>query len=193
MAIEIDEAELANYKALSGFLNKALANPKTRREILKVQKQLDPNASIPELDANEPVLGEVDALRKELASFREENAKERHDREERDRVAALTTRWNTGRDSLRKAGYNEDGIKKIEEIMEQEGIANHDVAQAYFERLNPPPAPVRPAAAAFNMLDQIHGAPEDVFKDLISSKGQDDNVLQRSINKVLSDTRSGRV
>jgi len=191
--IEIDEAELKNYQNLTGFLDRALKNPATRRKILEAQKTLDPNAVIPEIDAAAPLAAELDTVRSEAKALREEMAADRAKREEDARMATLTTKWNKGRELLENAGYTAEGIQRIEKLMEEEGIASHAVALSHYERLNPPPAPVNPASVGFTLLDNIQaGGSDDYVKALMESKGKDNGALDQQVRATLNEFRGNR-
>ena len=70
MPIEVDENEYAVMKQLSGFAQSALNNPKTRRQILEIQKVLNPDAAIPELDAAKPFNEAVSAVANEVKELK---------------------------------------------------------------------------------------------------------------------------
>jgi hypothetical protein len=49
--VEIDEAELRSHRAVTEAMQKMLANPKTRGQLLRLQKTVNPDLVIPEVDA----------------------------------------------------------------------------------------------------------------------------------------------
>lgn len=154
MAVEIDENELAGYKALTARVQAWMGNPEARRKVLEATKLIDPNAVIPELDAAKPINDAMGKLSEDLAAFRKEVSEERTKREEHNKLLELNSKWESGRVKLRGEGYTEDGIKKIEELMEKEGIANHEAGAAYFDRINPPEQPIMPTDSGFDMLKE---------------------------------------
>lgn len=186
--VMIDESELENYKSLTGFIQKALANPKTRESILRAQKTLNPDASIPELDAAEPLRNELTAMREEMKTFREETLREKQDRDQAEKMSKMSQKWEQGRDRVRAQGYSEDGIKAVEALMENEGILNHEAGLAYFERLNPPSDPIAVGSSRFDLFGQKEGD-DDFMKSLMESGG-DMSVFDKGLNKILQDVRT---
>ena len=184
----ISEEELGNYRNVHAFLTKALSDPKTRRKVLEVQKELNPNAAIPELDAAEPINQELSQMRKQMTEFMEATAKREEDREKQETTRSLNSKWEKGRDGLRAQGYSEDGIKAVEDLMEKEGILNHDAGLAYFERLNPPNEALNSSGGKFNIFNQSTGQ-DDLMKTLIESGG-DPHVFDQQLNKIMSDIRT---
>lgn len=159
--IEIDENELAQYKALSGEITKAMANPEARRKVQEALKITDPNRVIPELDAAKPLQEALNKVDERISLLDKKLLEDAAAREAAEKVTALKAKWESGRAELRAEGYTEDGIKKIEELMEKEGIANHKAGAAYFDRLNPPEIPVAPQDSGFDMLTKPFTQGED--------------------------------
>lgn len=190
--IEIDEADLSHYRNVTGFLDRALKNPKTRRQILEAQKTLDPNAVIPELDTAASIATELEAVRAEAKATREELAADRAKRDDDTRMAALTSKWQKGRELLENAGYTAAGIQAIEKLMEEEGIASHAVALSHYEQLNPPASPINPASVGFTVLDKVQSGTDDYVKSLMASKGKDEGALQTQIREAINEVRGSR-
>ncbi len=141
--IEIDDSELASHRQVTETMQKLLANPKTRNMILRAQKIANPDAVIPELDATEPLRGELEDVRSTLASLTETLAADRAEREKASKMQALEKQWNAGRSKLRNNGYTDEGLEAVEKFMEDKGLADHEIAAAAYERFNPPQEPVR--------------------------------------------------
>lgn len=188
--IEIDEVEYAQRKALSDFVQSALSNPKTRRQVLEVQKALDPNRPIPELDASAPLMEEIKSLRDEMAADKKARLEAEQNREDEAKLARTRGRWNDGREKLKTRGYTEEGIKAIEKIMEDEGVLNHDIAAAHFDKLNPPPSPVTTGSNRWSFLPSKDDGGDDLMKKLMA--GDDEGFLQGSLGQVFNDIRGGR-
>lgn len=187
MPVEIDESELAGLRNLQATVNKMLQNPKSRDKLLRAQKDLDPNISIPELDAKEPVMEEIKKLSDRFEAFATESAKEKTAREENERVSSLKNQWERGRASLRDAGYNDEGVKKIEELMEKEGIANHHAAAAYFDKLNPAPEVIKPMNNGFEIFSPTSRTSADT-KMLFENP---DQWADKVIAETLAESRGG--
>ena len=190
--IEVDEAEFLRSEELRKTVEKMLAHPKARRKILEARKEFDPNAVIPELDQAKPVedalsavTKQIDDLKKELS---EKETKSAHDRKLED----LNTRFAAGRAALKKQKWTEDGIKALEELMEKNGIVDHEIGVAYFEKLHPPQTPVTPnGSGSWNFLDVPKEGDDDI-KSLIASKGENEPLLRKMTNEALMEVRNSR-
>ena len=141
--VEVDDRELAEYQKITGFLKQGLSNPKTRRKILEVQRTLNPEAAIPELDAAAPMQDELAEVRKTLAEMNKTLADDKAEREQQKQLASLQRQWDKGRALLRKQGYVDEGIEAVEKFMEEKGIADHEIGAAAFEKLHPAHEPIK--------------------------------------------------
>jgi hypothetical protein len=150
--VEIDEAELRSHRAVTEAMQKMLANPKTRGQLLRLQKTVNPDLVIPEVDAVEPFQAEMGEVKSALAGMQKMLADERAEREAERKQAELRTSWEQGRSKLRAAGYTDEGLEMVEKFMEDKGIADHEVAAAAHERLHPPQQPVRSASSGFDIF-----------------------------------------
>ncbi len=178
--IEIEESELANLKAVNTFVEAGLKNPKTRTQLLGVQKTLNPEAVIPELDAAEGVMKSVNAISERLDGFMKKLDERDTQSEETRRTNALQEKMTKGQQYLRDSGYGDDGVKKIEELMLQEGISSYAAGMAYFERLNPPPKPSNGSSSRWPAPIGDIASPDN--KALWESQGDDDTWLHDAIN-----------
>lgn len=192
--VEIDETELQSFRTLTGQVQKIMANPAARRKLLEAQKESDPSVVIPELDAAQPVMAELKKLSDSFDAFKAETAKEKTEREEKDRLAVLGTRWDEGRKYARaQAGYTDEGLTQLEKFMETHGVADHKIAIPAFERENPPPEPVQPSGAgsAFNIFGDKR--PEDsAITQLLEGKIGENQFLDKAVGETLRDLRGGR-
>jgi hypothetical protein len=138
------------------------------------------------------VKSEIAKLREEMVAERELRAKERQEAEERRRLDDFRALWNRQRDALRQSGWTDDGIAQIEKHAETRGIPDLEVAAAHYEKLHPPAEPVAPTGGgAWNLFDTP--APDDTFvKDLMASKGDNDQALDREIAATIKDFRSSQ-
>lgn len=183
---DISEADLANYQRVHKFVANAMNNPTTRRKVQEIQKALDPNSVVPELDAAAPIMAEVDELRKGLTTLTDSINKDRDDRKAGESLANLKTQFEKGRASLRAAGYTPEAIEKIEKIMEEKGVADHDVAASHFDKLNPAPAPVVGGGNRFEIF-QESARTDERLKPLFD--GHEEVFLNREIGATLRDLR----
>lgn len=191
---ELDEAEFARYQALKqnapvvAMVEQIMGNPNARKKLLEARKAVDPNAAIPELDAAKPIEEAVSGIREEFATIRKELADEKAEREKERSLATLNANWSKGQAKLRAAGYTEDGIKAIEKLMEEQGIANHEAAAAYYDRLNPPAEPVAPTSTRMDIF--AAPAKDDVMKML--HEGDEDGFLNTQIAAIRAESRTAR-
>lgn len=157
---EIDENQLVAFQNLNGFVQKAMANPKTRREMLKIQKVIHPEIAVPELDAADPVLDELKALRtqfEEDKQAREDAAAKSADESQK---SQWERQWLSGRKKLVDSGVNAEGVEAVEKLMSERSIADHEAGWALFERLNPPPPPPMTGSSRFNWFEGMDKQPD---------------------------------
>jgi hypothetical protein len=188
--VQIDEAELEQYKRLHGAAQAILANPESRKLLHKAQKIVNPQARIPEVEIEETVQAQVGGV---LAEVQKLNQRLDADKTEREQAAALATAqagWDKQKFDLRAKGFTDDGIAKIEEHAVKEGIANLRAAAADYMALNPPPAPQTPSG--FGGWDFFgEGPKEDTFMPkMLESKGDNDGALNNEIAATLTEFRS---
>lgn len=189
--IEVDELEFQNNKQLKDLVGKMLKNPDARRRVLEAQKIIEPNAAIPELDAAKPVQDAVAALSEKFDKAIGEIKADRDKEKDEARLASLQSRWRSGQDFLKANGYNEEGIKKVEDIMEKRGIASHEDAAKIFEFENPPPPPTTPSGmGSYNFFAKDNGG--DDWKELLQSRGESESVLNKMTSAALADVRNQR-
>lgn len=187
--VEIDETELGQYRQAVAFVQGALADPKTRRKILEVQKLRHPDVAIPEIDAADPILAEVQKLGERVEAFITETQQEKAAREDRDRQATLAQQWEAGRAMARARNYTDEGLKNLEDFMEKKGVADWEVGMAAYEQLNPAPPPAVTGSTHWHLFDQqTREAPD--FKPLFD--GDDETFLAQAVPAALRDVRQGR-
>jgi len=170
----------AQYQELLGAhrLMTALTTGETRNETLKLFKKLNPKAPIPEIDAAEPVLTEVSALKKELETLRQTLSNEKQDmklQQSFDRLA-------------RERGITADGLEKIKGLMVQKAIADPDAAADHWEKLNPKPEPIQPAGYVGSSFMDVEGD-----KELEPWLQNEDRASDQAIAEVINEYRSGAV
>ncbi len=189
--VEIEESELAALQRVNQFATTALANPRTRNAMLKVQKTLNPEQVIPELDAAEQVRGEFAPVMEQLAALTKKLDERDTKADEDRRTAEANARISAGHAYLAKHGYQAEGIAKIEELMLAEQTTSYAMGLALFEKLNPAPSPAdmsRTSPWGANLDPGIQTS--DDYKRLWESQGQDQQWLDESIAKVRSEFRN---
>ena len=179
------DAEFRVAKPNKQLLDKLGKNPKTRSTLLRLMKEDNPELAIPELDAAQPVLDEVKALRERL------DAKEKKEQEDAAKLAKEASEREAaqaiehGRALLQRKGYQKEGVEKIEEMMKARNLPDYEAAMALFERDQPRDAPAIPSNLnrSWDFL-----APGEDDKDVIAAvslpKGRaQENALQRATMK----------
>ena len=185
--IEVDENELAALRRVSGFVKTALGNPETRRTILETQKKLNPGVSIPEIDAMGPVNETLAEVRKELKAAQDARALDKSEREARGVQDNAQREWNKGRKALRAGGWNDEGVRVIEDFMEKRGIADHEIAAAAYEKMHPATeAPIGSGPMRFDFFSAKTNS--DMLKPLF--EGRDEEFLRNMIPQALAEVRS---
>lgn len=185
---ELTEAQLAEFQNIDAFVRRGLAHPKTRRKILEVQKTLNPDTAIPEIDESDPIREELATLRGDIAKDREDRERRDAEREEQQRLAQLSTKWTAGQTLARKKGYADEGLSKLEKFMEEQGILNHEAAIPYYEQLNPPPSP---AISSGTRWDFFGPQPADGPDLKLLYDGHDEQWLNTVIPDTLNRVRNG--
>ena len=184
---EITDQQLAELKNIDAFVRRGLQNPTTRRKLLEVQKTLNPDTPVPEIDESDPLRQQIADLDGKLTKFQEDLAKSRSDEQEQARLAQLTGQWKEGQTFARKHGYADEGLKKLEAFMEEKGIPSHEVAIPYFEKVNPPPVQATNSGSRWDFFGpQPQDAPD--LKQLFD--GHEEQFLNQTIADTLNRVRN---
>lgn len=193
IAIEVDEVEYANQQRLTQLYGQMMADPKAREQLTRAAKLVNPKAVTPELDAKDEVLGALAAERAERIALQEQLAADRAEREQDKALAQFSTGWEAQKAQLRKEGWQDEGIEKVEEHAKTLGIANLSVAAAHLEKITPPQQVAQ--SSGFAPFDSFNPTERDNenFKALMANGGQDDPMLEnKMIREAIDDFRSGR-
>lgn len=186
---EIEEAQLVNYKTLADFVQRGLANPKTRSLLKQAEKELFPDRAVPEVDAKAEVMEEMAKLREQQANFIKEQEEREAKRKEEEGKANLGRQWQTGQQKARAAGYTDDGLKALETMMEERGIFDHEIAMPFFEKLHPPPEPTTVGSGqGWNFFEKPSDGPLKEAMDALL-EGHDEAFLQAAIPDALKEAR----
>ena len=185
--VEVDEAELTRYRQISGFVNSALNNPKTRRKILEADKTLNPDKAIPELDESDPLRDELRAMREEMTKDREERAKRETEENEKKSKADWDRQWARGQQKLRDLRVSDEAITEIEKLMSDRNIVDHEAGLALFEKMHPAPPPVMNGSSRFGWFD---GAEKDDPDIKLLLDQNYDEFLGQAIDKARADFRA---
>ena len=170
----------AQYQELVGAhkLMTALVNGETRKDTLKLFKKLNPQAPIPEIDAAEPVLNEVSALKKQIESLQKKLDDEKQDAKLQSAFDRLS----------RERGITGEGLDKIKTLMVEKAIADPDAAADHWEKLNPKPDPITPAGYVGSSFMDVEGD-----KNLEPWLQNEDRASDQAIAEVINEYRSGAV
>jgi hypothetical protein len=191
--IEVDEEQYNSGQVLKQKLGQIFANPDAKKLLQKAHKMVDPKAITPELDADEKMTASESALRKEFEDYKAAQEKKESEALEASQKTQGEARWNAGRDALRQRGFTEDGIKAIEELMAKEGITNHKIAADSWERDNPPAMPAMPGGTGgWNFLDQSASDSDEDIKKLISTRGDNDSLVEKMALQTLAEMRQSQ-
>jgi hypothetical protein len=185
--IEVDEAELARYRQITGFVQTALNNPKTRRKILEADKALNPDKAIPELDAADPLHDELKSIREEIQKDRDERKAEADAKKADDDKASWDRQWSRGQQKLRDLRVSDEAIGEIEKLMTDRNIVDHEAGLALFEKMHPAPPPVMNGSSRFGFFD---GAAKDEPDVKMLLDQNYDDFLGQAIDKARADFRA---
>jgi hypothetical protein len=168
----MDQAQ--QNEAAFKLVDQLMSNPETRRTMQLAVKKINPKASIPEIDAALPIMGEMQKMSKRLDELTSELTR-------RDAQEEMRSKQNT----LKEQGYSTEAVNRIEKLMAERSISDYDAAAALFDRQNPAPAPSRPSYAGSRFMDT--GA--DDFKKYMKDP---DAWVEEETSKAIADFRAGR-
>jgi hypothetical protein len=187
--IEVDEEDFLRSQKLRATVERVMSDPDAAVLVEQAIKKIDPNAKTPRLDARKTVAEPVDALRKEITDFIAAQNKDREERDSQAKRDALQAKIDAGFTKLRQDGYNDEGIKKIEALMQEKGLLDPTDAAIIFERMHPPAAPVVPTGGAWNFVDSPKDGGDVYERALLDSKGNNDLIADRKALEVLAEIR----
>lgn len=196
MPVEIDETQLGSLNTIAKITQGLLNNPKTRKAYLSAVKEAHPNIAIPEIDAAAPIEQHMSGIEKKMTDFMIKMEADR-EAERTERVKRGVDRQvDEGRLLMRKRGYTDEGIKAVEDMMSAEGIGDYNNALKIYEHDHPLPSVGRPGRTnIFEFIDESAKPAEkqaEYIKDLMATRGDDENVLNRQISTVLNEVRAGQ-
>ncbi len=185
--VEVEESDLRTLREAHELLSKLDKNDKTRKSLLKLVKEIDPSRKFVELEAEEAAQqiassakSELDArsaaLEGELKSLKAERQAEKSARD-----------MEAARGNLRAQGWDDDGIKKIEELMVARGIPDYDAAAALVEKQLAPNKP------ADRYLGKSWGLtqPDDGDTDHELLMKNPDAFKRKMVNQTMAELRGG--
>jgi hypothetical protein len=166
--MSLEDMSFEQRDQLALLMRELSDNPATRKDVLRLTKQIKPDLVIPELDIENTTKSYVDKLEQRLM---ERDAKDR----EQDAVRDLEAR----RSKLMKKGFvqNEDDIHEVEKIMLEKGITNHESAAEYWQWMKqsatPTPTGYNPSAVSKFDLGKYYKNPVGAARDEASKALQE--------------------
>lgn len=186
---EIDETELLQLRRLHGVAQKMNANPEAKKLLERAYKAVEPNAPTPALDQEKLIQEPLAEANKRIAALEGELKKDKEDRESASKLSQLNAAVESGFAKLRQEGWQDDGIKKVDELMKEKGILDPLIAAAYIEKQHPKQDPVTPSGSgSWNFIDGVQDGEADL-KKLIDSKGQSEALSDKMARDALTEVR----
>ena len=166
-----------------------LDNPQTRRAYLENVKKINPNVSIPELDAAEPLhhaLAEERKARERLEASIEE---ERNNRKEEQ----IRKNLEESRDSVKKKyKFNDEQLASVEKWMVDEQVNNYEVAAKFF-RMQNQAADTQAATRPYEIQSNTYEFPQ-AWKGINANSGRDiAKISKQEAFRTLNDMRKQAV
>jgi hypothetical protein len=188
--IEVEESDLLASAQTVKAVQAMLANPKARSLLLNAQKIINPNAVIPEIDAKAPIEAEIAKEREARLALEKRLDDEKAANEAAAKTRSFKDKWEADKADLRRQGYTDEGVSKIEKLAEERGIPSLEAAAALFDKLNPPATVAAPSGGIGGWDLFQPAAEEDTnMKKLLESKGEDNMALNSMINSALTEVR----
>ena len=147
-------------KELAALAQRLADNPKTRKDFLRLTKQVNPDLPIPELEIEEKTNSAIDLMRQENEAIKAKlQAKEAQEMLDKRRQALV------------KKGLvdNEDEIDAVEKLMLEKKIADHETAAQYHQWMKqaavPTPSGYQPSAVKQFDLNKFWKNPASAARD----------------------------
>lgn len=185
--IEVEESDYKTTLAAKNLVDKLYGSPKTRSRVLEMIKELHPDAPIPELDVAAPIKSELEAFKKEIGNTVGEIRDALQSSQRKQEVEGLI---EGERRKLRKAGWDDEGIQKIEQTMQERGVVDYELAAAYVERQLKKPEPIDDGFAMDNSWNLATPADADAtHKGWLTDPAAQS---RKEISKFFAEKRAGR-
>lgn len=185
--VEIDENEYAELKRVYGVAEVIGKNPKARALLQEAVAEAAPEQVGPEHRIRQEVNERLTGFEKKFDEFLTSQKTAKEESEAQAAQRALEGRWSASRRKAVDAGYTDEGLKELEDFMEHNGVADHELAMPAFERLHPPAEPVMTGSSRWNFFDRPQEGADPALDALM--KGDDEGFLGRMIPAALKDAR----
>jgi len=166
--MSLEDMSFEQRDQLALLMRELSDNPATRKDVLRLTKQIKPDLVIPELEIENTTKSYVDKLEQRLM---ERDAKDR----EQDAVRDLEARRN----KLMKKGLvqTDEDIHEVEKVMLEKGITNHESAAEYWQWMKqsatPTPTGYNPSAVSKFDLGKYYKNPIGAARDEASKALQE--------------------
>lgn len=145
--VEIEDSELSRLRSFQEIFDKVGKSP-DRMKLLGLVKTHFPEVPIPEVDAAKPVYDRLEAVEKRIAEREAEWEKREKEREEEEAKRSANRQIADSRRKLREAGWDDEGIEKIEAYMQEKNNPDYDSAASHVRSQMPAPSDNMPATFA---------------------------------------------
>jgi hypothetical protein len=158
--MSLEDMSFEQRDQLALLMRELSDNPATRKEVLRLTKQIKPDLVIPELEIESTTKSYVEKLEQKLM-----------DREAKDREQDALRDLEARRNKLMKKGLveREEDIEEVEKIMLEKGISNHESAAEYWQWMKqsatPTPTGYNPSAVSKFDLGKYYKNPQAAARD----------------------------
>jgi hypothetical protein len=158
--MSLEDMSFEQRDQLALLMRELSDNPTTRKEVLRLTKQIKPDLVIPELEIENTTKSYVEKLEQKLM-----------DREAKDREQEALRDLETRRSRLMKKGLveREEDIEEVEKVMLEKGITNHESAAEYWQWMKqsatPTPTGYNPSAVSKFDLGKYYKNPQAAARD----------------------------
>jgi len=186
--MEVDEADYNVKSSAKALFDRIGNNPKTRAGLHALIKEVDPSVVIPEYEAKQAALSETESLRKEIDGLKKGMSEKEEAAQQKELEKKFESIVRDGRSKLRKLGYTDEGIEAVEKLMEAEGLANYDHAEAVYAKKNPAKEEMVAPVNFSKAWDIAKPAESDADHKLLMS--DPDAFSRKMVNEVLNEFRA---
>lgn len=158
--MSLEDMSFEQRDQLALLMRELSDNPATRKEVLRLTKQIKPDLVIPELEIESTTKSYVEKLEQKLM-----------DREAKDREQEALRDLEARRNKLMKKGLveREEDIEEVEKVMLEKGITNHESAAEYWQWMKqsatPTPTGYNPSAVSKFDLGKYYKNPVGAARD----------------------------
>ena len=152
--MSLEDMSFEQRDQLALLMRELSDNPATRKDVLRLTKQIKPDLVIPELEIESTTKSYVEKLEQKLM-----------DREAKDREQEALRDLEARRSKLMKKGLveREEDIEEVEKVMLEKGITNHESAAEYWQWMKqsaaPTPSGYNPSAVSKFDLSKYYKNP----------------------------------